>query len=302
MPGDNRGMTRRVFLASAAATVGFASPLKSRLAVEAYIFQQYAERHNLPLKSFVRRAMSIAHAAGFREIELNPAFLPRAWRNETLSALKAENLRMPSVYVGGPMHEARQANQTIAVAIEYGTLCQPFGCAAVVHNPDPKPDGSAKTDAELAIEADALNRMAGALAEHGLELRVHHHTPQLEHNAREWNFILQHTDPNRVFLCIDVDWAYEAGFDPIAFLQNAGPRIREIHVRSARNKLWLEDLEDSDIDYRAVAKFLHQNDLKPLILVELAYRPKTVITRALVEDLRLSRIYAEKVFKVKADA
>jgi len=42
--------------------------------------------------------------------------------------------------------------------------------------------------------------------------------------------------------------------------------------------------------------------LKPLIVVELAYRPNTVVTRPLEEDLRLSRIYTEKVFGVSAQA
>jgi hypothetical protein len=31
-------------------------------------------------------------------------------------------------------------------------------------------------------------------------------------------------------------------------------------------------------------------------VVELAYRPDTIVTRLLQEDLRLSRIYAEKIF------
>jgi hypothetical protein len=36
------------------------------------------------------------------------------------------------------------------------------------------------------------------------------------------------------------------------------------------------------------------------VVVELAYRENTVVTRPLAEDLRLSRIYAEQVFGVKA--
>ena len=72
-----------------------------------------------------------------------------------------------------------------------------------------------------------------------------------------------------------MDWAYEGGFDPVNFLQEVGARQREIHVRSARNKIWLEDVEDSDIDYHQVAAYLKQADLNPLIVVELAYRPAT---------------------------
>jgi len=42
--------------------------------------------------------------------------------------------------------------------------------------------------------------------------------------------------------------------------------------------------------------------LAPLVVVELAYRPNTVVTRSLREDLRRSRIYAERIFGVNADA
>ena len=93
-----------------------------------------------------------------------------------------------------------------------------------------------------------------------------------------------------------MDWAYEGNFEPIAFLQEVGTRLREIHIRSARNKVWLEDLEDSDIDYRKVAAYLRASNLAPLLVVELAYRPNTTITRPLEEDLRLSRLYAQKIF------
>jgi inosose dehydratase len=55
-----------------------------------------------------------------------------------------------------------------------------------------------KTDAELGVQADSLNRMGRALAQNGFELRVHHHTPQLAENAREWRHILHHTSPEYV--------------------------------------------------------------------------------------------------------
>lgn len=243
----------------------------------------------------------MANAAGFRNIELNPAFFPPAAREQTLAALRADDLRMPSVYVGGNLHEKERADQTISLALDLGALCRPFGCHAIVTNPDPKPGDTPKTDAELTEQANSLNRMGRTLANEGFELRVHHHTPQLENNAREWRHILQHTYAEYVYICVDVDWAYEGGFEGIQFLREVGHRLREIHVRSARNKVWLEDVEDSDIDYRKVADYLRQADLNPLIVVELAYRPKTVVTRPLEEDLRLSRLYVEKVFGVKAN-
>jgi sugar phosphate isomerase/epimerase len=246
--------------------------------------------------------LQMARAAGFTNIELSPAFFPPETRDRTLSILRSQGLVMPSLYVGGSMHERGGADRTIATALEFGSLCAPFGCKSIVNNPDPKHGELSKTDAELGIQADSLNRMGRTLAQHGFELRVHHHTPQLMENAREWRHILHHTDAEYVHICVDVDWAYEGGFEPIPFLREVGKRLREIHVRSARNRLWLEDLEDSDIDYREVAEYLRQQRLAPLIVVELAYRPNTTVTRPLEEDLRLSRIYAEKIFGSKANA
>lgn len=293
-------MTRRdFFLATGAAGVCCATPRQSAIAVEGYIFQQYAQRQKKPLQAVIPECLKMAREAGFRNIELNTGFFPPEERDRTLSILRSDGLRMPSVYVGGAVHEREAADRTIATAVEIGNLCRPFGCTAVVTNPDPKPHDAPKTDAELAVEADSLSRMGRTLAQHGFQLRVHHHTPQLVDNAREWRYILQHTDPQYVFICVDVDWAYEGGFEPIPFLQQVGKRLRELHVRSAKNKVWLEDVENSDIDYRKVAEYLKQQDLKPLIVVELAYRPNTVVTRSLEEDLRLSRLYTEKVFGIK---
>ncbi len=292
-------MRRREFLMAAAAPIlssGDAVP-KSELSVEGYIFQQYAQSLKKPLADVIPEVLPMARAAGFNNIELNQAFFqPDDVRDRTLALIKAQGLHMPSVYVSGLLHEKVAADQTIARALEIGRLCAPFGCKGIVNNPDPKPKDERKTDAELAVEADSLNRMGRALSQAGFALRVHHHTPQLENNAREWRYILHNTDPQIVHICVDVDWAYQGGFEPLAFLEEVGDRLQELHLRSAKNKLWLEVLEDSDIDYYKIADYLKQRGLRPLIVVELAYRPATTITRPLAEDLRVSRLYAEKVF------
>ena len=268
------------------------------MSVEGYIFQQYAQRTKRPLGEVIPEVLRMARAAGFDNVELNQAFFTPELREGTLARLRSLGLKMPSIYVGGAMHTEEDANRTTANALEYARMAKPFGCKGVVNNPDPKPGGQPKTDDELAAEAEGLNRMGRALAAEDFELRVHHHTPQLENHAREWRYILAHTDPNVVRICVDVDWAYEGGFEPVPFLREVGNRLREIHVRSARNKIWLEDVEDSDIDYRQVAAYLRQQGLHPLVVVELAYRPQTVVARSLEEDLRISRIYTERVFGI----
>lgn len=293
-------MTRRTLLLGGAATpVAFADQSGYEISVEGYIFQQYAQKNKKPLAEVIPEVLPMARAAGFRNIELNPAFFTGEIRDHTIGLLRSLDLKMPSIYVGGAMHTEADANRTTAAALEYGRLAAPFGCKGVVNNPDPKPGDQAKTDEELAAEAEGLNRMGRALDKEGFELRVHHHTPQLENGAREWRYLLAHTDPTLVHICVDVDWAYEGGFEPVPFLRDVGNRLREIHVRSARNKVWLEDVEDSDIDYRQVARYLKEHGLHPLVVVELAYRPETLVSRPLEDDLRRSRLYTEQVFGIR---
>ncbi len=292
-------MTRRqaLFMMS---TPLFARTSVSRMSVEGYIFQQYAARQKKPLGDVLEEVFGMARSAGFHNIELNNGFFTPDIREKAITLLKKSQLSMPSVYVGGAMHTRDDEAATTALALETAVLLKPFGCTAVVNNPSPKPAGAQKTDQELTIQASALNDLGQILKRNGFELRVHHHTPELVDNAREWRHILQNTNPKYVSLCLDLDWIHQGGLNPLDLLKEAGSRVKEIHVRNAKDKLWLEDLEDGDIDYREIVSFLRHERIKPLVVVELAYRDNTVITRSLGEDLRLSRIYAEQVFGISA--
>jgi inosose dehydratase len=290
--------TRRAFLYTAGASVAAvaAAAPHSQLSVEGYIFQQYASRQKKPLSGVIDEVIPFAREAGFKNIELNQEFFAGGLRERVVSLLRSNQLSMPSVYVGGTLHETKLADAAIQKALEIAGICRPFGCAAVVTNPSPKPGGAAKTDDELRIETESLNRMGQALSEKGFQLRVHHHTPEMMNNAREWRYILNNTDGRYASLCIDVDWVHQGGQDPLALLREAGKRVSEIHVRNSKNKLWLEAVEDGDVDYRQVAQYFAGAGIYPLIVVELAYRDNTVVTRPVVDDLKRSRLYTERVF------
>jgi sugar phosphate isomerase/epimerase len=294
-------MTRREILLASAGTLLWAKEAnRSKLGVEAYIFQQYAQRQHKKLGDVLPEVIPMAKDAGFHNIELNAEFLSSELKQKTMALIRSNGLRMPSVYSGGAMHEAAQADDTIQRALQIGKECQEFGCVAVVCNANPKGEGIEKTDQELAIQAQSFNRMGRVLSENGLQLRVHNHTPEMVSGAREWRYTLQHTDPKFVSLCLDLDWVHQGGEDPLGLLKEAGDRVREVHVRNAKQKLWLEALEPGDIDYKAIAEYMRSSKIRPYVVVELAYRENTAVTRPLVDDLRISRAYAERVFGLKA--
>jgi inosose dehydratase len=294
-------MTRREALLAFAGTPLFSRRDASPMSVEAYIFQQYATRQKKRLDEVLAEVFHMARSAGFHNIELNQLFFTPDIRERTLASLRAKKWKMPSVYVGGAMHTREAAVATTVAALKTAVLCRPFGCVGVVNNPNPKPTAEGpKTDEELDTQAAALNKLGRFLRRSEFELRVHHHTPELADNAREWRHILHNTDPENVGLCLDLDWVHQGGFKPLDLLREAGSRVREIHVRNSKDKLWLESFEDGDIDYREIAAYLKQAGLKPLVVVELAYRDNTLVSRPLADDLRLSRVYAERIFGLHA--
>lgn len=289
---------REVLLLGPAALLSRAAKLyqTSKLSVEVYIFQQYAERQHKKLAEVLDEIFPMARYAGFRNIELNQEFLTPELRGRVLGLVQANGLRMPSVYVGGSMHQRSLAERTISQALEIAAVCKNLGCGAVINNPDPKPHDIPKTDAELGVQVQMLDLMGSELAKRGFQFWTHAHAPQMADNAREWRFNLHHTDPKYVWVCLDIDWVYQGGQDPMQLLREAGHRVASLHLRNSHNKLWLESFTGGDIDYHQVARYLQEINLKPLLVVELAYREQTVITRPLEEDLRLSRIYTEQVF------
>jgi inosose dehydratase len=291
---------RTVLLAGAASVLSASNKPQSRMSVEGYIWQQYASRQKKTLGQVLDEVIPMARKAGFHNIELNQEYFAPPLRERTVQLVRENKLLMPSVYVGGAMHEAKRAEETIARALDIAGMCQPFGCTGVVHNPDPKPNHAEKSDDELSVQSQSLNRMGRALSEKGFQLRVHNHTPEMVNNAREWRHTLHNTDPKYVNLCLDLDWVHQGGQHPLALLREAGSRVTEVHVRNSQNMLWLEAVEDGDVDYRPIAAYLKQSGLKPLVVVELAYRDNTAVTRSLEEDLRRSRIYTEQVFGLKA--
>jgi len=291
--------TRRQAFATALAAAGSlatATPRSSRLSLEGYIFQNLAAREKKPLGDMLDDLFAAVPYAGFQNIELNHGFFTPALRDKVIALTRKHSLLMPSVYVGGGMHEEALADKTTASALEIGGLCKQFACTAVVNNPDTKPKNAPKTDEELDTQARLLNRLGKTLAGQGLHLRIHHHTVEMADNAREFRHILHHTDPQYVTLCVDVEHAEHGGMDPNVILREGGKRVTEIHVRNKVKTVPLEAFGPGDIDDVQIARTVKETGASPLVVIELTYHADTVITRDFRESLKMSRQYAEKTF------
>jgi inosose dehydratase len=289
-------LSRRDWLFLAAALPLAAAKTVTRIACQCYVFEQdYGERKQKTI-DHVDEILSTVSAAGYRAVELTSTYFPPEKTAESLALLDKHGLALPIAYIGGPMHDDRW-HQTYDTTLAYADRLKPHkGLEAISFNCDPKPRAAAKTDAELVTEAEALDKLGADLKQRGLRLLVHAHAPEMADHAREWRYFFHHTSPTNVGICLDTHWVYRGGESVMDILREAGTRIGDVHLRNSSGGTWLEELADGDVDYKAVAAELKKLKYKGWLTVELAWDPQTQRTRPLVEDLKRSREYAERIF------
>jgi inosose dehydratase len=292
-------LSRQLLLGSSEASAAGYAP---KLSVEVFIWLQHLASEKKALAEGVAEVLASFHGTGYRRVELNQDFFKGELRDKTFVLLAKYNLTPETIYTGTTLHEAAAAEKSIKEVVELARLLKPHRTRVIVTNPSPKPSQARKTDQELDTQARYVDQLGAELHQQGMKLALHHHTPELADNAREWHHLLQHTNPNRVYCCVDVHWAYRGGQDVMTFIRETRNRLAVLHLRNSKQGVWTEDFGPGDVDYQKVADYLRGISFKGYLVVELAYEKNTQITRSLDEDLRLSRLYAEKVFGLPASA
>ena len=267
-----------------------------KLSVEGYIWIQNFASLKVSLAEGEEEALRETHAAGYQRVELSADFFAPNVRKQTRDLLAKFQLKPESVYAGTTLHEPYAAEMSIRSVLGLASFLMPLGTSVIITNPSPKPNQGRKTDEELKTQAHYINELGSALRHHGIRLLLHHHTPELRENAREWWYELEHTNPKNAGCCVDVHWAYRGGQQVMPFLRRIGPRVESLHLRNSQHGVWMEDFGPGDVDYAPIATYLHQINYKGFLVVELAYEKETVMSRGLEEDLRRGRLYTEKVF------
>ena len=295
-------VSRRELLAGIAglpAVLAAKSAYKPKLSVQTYVWTQVLSEQKRTLADGLEEIFAGCKKAGFREMEVGKELLAPDLKSKTAELLKKYKMRLTSVYAAGPMYEAAMAEKTIAEAIETAEAARELGVKMILSNPNPKPNRGRKSDEELAIQARYVTRFGEELQKRGMKLALHHHNPEMAENAREWRHLLKNVDPKLAGVCIDVDWVIRGGQDAMTMLREAGSRIVSLHLRNSRHGVWTESLDEGDYDYASVAAFLKEIGFQGYLIVELAHEKGMTISRPLVENLRRSREYTEKVFGVR---
>jgi inosose dehydratase len=266
-------------------------------ATQLYVWSQIYHREGKELEAGMNDVLGEVAAAGYQGVEGSLSSCGTAEGAARLRAmLDGHGLTLTSLYSGGCYYEAARARESLAALLPAAERAAQIGCPAICMNPDVTREW--KTDEELRVQAEWLNRVGAALQGLGMELWLHNHDPEMRDDGRELRSNLDRTDPALVGFCADTHWIYRGGGDPLAYLERYADRLRSLHLRNSIAGVWSETLGDGDLDHRAIASQLAAARFDGPLIVELAIEQGTPQTRPLVESMRLSRTYLREVFGV----
>ena len=270
------------------------------LATNAYSWQVFYQRDGRDFGAALDRGLADVAASeldGYEPGVGSPEDVQRL-----VPLLRKHNLQLRSIYVGSAMHTTEAAAKSIDQIVAVARAAKAAGTRIVVTNPSPLRWGGSenKDDAQLRVQAEALNRLGQALAKLGLSLAYHNHDIELRQAAREFHHMPAGTDPRWVGLCLDAHWVYRgAGNSAVALFDVVklyGARVRELHLRQSHNGVWSETLGPGDIDYEALAELLRRAGARPHLVLEIAVENGTPKTLSPTAAHQRSAEYARRVF------
>jgi len=273
---------------------------KLHLACNQYPWTVFYRRENRNFNNELDKGLGEVAASGmdgYEPLANNPQEIDRLG-----PLLKKHGLQMRSLYVNSILHERNKADESIDAVLAIAEKAKRLGTKIIVTNPSPIRWGGPqnKDDAQLKVQAAALEKLGRQLKAMGLTLSYHNHDIELRNAAREFHHMMLGTDPAYVTLCLDAHWIYRgAGNSSVALfdvLKLYSLRITELHLRQSKDNIWTETFTDGDIDYPALAKYLLNIGVRPHIVLEQAVESGSPKTMSTIEAFRRSNKYTRRVF------
>ena len=135
------------------------------------------------------------------------------------------------------LHDEAKAEDSIAGVLAIANAAKALGTEIIVTNPSPIRRGGPedKDDAQLQIEAEALNPLGTKLLDQGMTLAYHNHNAELRQGGRQFHHMLTDTKPKNVKFYLHAHWVFRScGNSQVALfdaLEHYGSRILELHLR-----------------------------------------------------------------------
>lgn len=124
-----------------------------------------------------------------------------------------------------------------------------------------------KSEDELRDEVDSLHWVADICYGEGVPLFYHTHDWELADNLRELRYLIEHTNPAKISLALDIGWVQRAGYKPLDVIDEFYPRIRYFHFKDTVDDRWTE-VGRGTLDFAAVLADLNQRGFDGWLTVE----------------------------------
>jgi inosose dehydratase len=130
------------------------------------------------------------------------------------------------------------------------------------------------TAAEYKLQGQIFTEIGKGIADHGIKLGFHNHMNSVGQPPEAVDAILNESDPNYVFLELDVAHYLQGGGDPAAAIRKYGHRILFMHFKDVKNASsasgyeWVE-LGNGRVDFPAIFAALHAINFRGWGIVEL---------------------------------
>ncbi|PHN07094.1 sugar phosphate isomerase/epimerase family protein [Flavilitoribacter nigricans] len=304
---NRRYFLRNVAVVGSAIGLSFDLPKKQTeplsdlpISCQQYPWQTFLEREGKEWKKNLAASMEQVAASGFTGFE--PSINSIVDIGMIQPFLSKNKLQSPSIYVNSTLHDPEESKKNVDTIVRLAQTAKALGVEIIVTNPDPIRWGGDedKTDAQLQVQAKALNELGAGLRAAGLRLAYHNHDAEMRNSAREFHHMMLGTDPENVGLCLDAHWIYRGSgnsqvalFDIVKLYQD---RIVELHLRQSKNGIWTEAFGPGDIDYEKLAGILAANEQKPHLVLEQAIEKGSPKTMTGLEAHQLGLAYTQKIF------
>jgi sugar phosphate isomerase/epimerase len=248
-----------------------------------------------------KTALSEVQYAGYRRMEMLSGTIMARPIADIQALVDKYGLFINHVWHAGRLYPQQAADQTIAGTVEILDRIRPLKCPDFFF--DPFGDRGPLTADEAKCQNRGLDRIGREARDRGMKLCVHNHEGPMRYGAKEWLGVQHGTDPALVWMCLDLDWSWQAGTDPFPLLYEAGDkgRLGAIHMRTQHNKLTDQTMEDGgDVDFHKAAAYLKKIAFDGALVEETEWMEKTKVTRPPRDNKKIARVWCEKTFGVSA--
>ena len=248
---------------------------------------KYAKNHEATLKQLADMGYTAVEAACYGDGKLY-GVTPEQFKAD----IEAAGMKVLSSHVGHGLNDEELASGNFRGALKWWEQCIAAHKAAgmeYIVNPG---IGFPRNLHEAKVICDYLNKIGEMVNAAGMKFGYHNHSYEFgKVEGKVWyNYMIENTDPSKVFFEMDVYWAVRGQVSPVEYFNRYPGRFTLLHIKD-HNEIG----ESGMVGFDAIFKNAEKAGLKNLV-VELEHGT----TPSILDGMKISADYLKAAKFVKA--